>query len=88
MIFYKWGTDYDADTEKAPSLLSIMINMAVKFGEVEGEPLFNSFFGLSQEAINILIIFICLILIPLMLFVKPIYFYLKKSSTKGISFRK
>ena len=87
MIFYKWGTDYDADTEKAPSLLSIMINMAVKFGEVEGEPLFNSFFGLSQEAINILIIFICLILIPLMLFVKPIYFYLKKSSTKGISFR-
>ena len=87
MIFYKWGTDYDADTEKAPSLLSIMINMAVKFGEVEGEPLFNSFFGLSQEEINILIIFICLILIPLMLFVKPIYFYLKKSSTKGISFR-
>ena len=87
MIFYKWGTDYDADTEKAPSLLSIMINMAVKFGEVEGEPLFNSFFGLSQETINILIIFICLILIPLMLFVKPIYFYLKKSSTKGISFR-
>lgn len=64
-----------------------MINMAVKFGEVEGEPLFNSFLGLSQEAVNILIIFICLILIPLMLFVKPIYFYLKKSSTKGISFR-
>ena len=87
MIYYKWGTDYDSDTEKAPSLLTIMINMAVKFGEVEGEPLFNSFLGLSQEAVNILIIFICLILIPLMLFVKPIYFYLKKSSTKGISFR-
>ena len=87
MIFYKWGTDYDSDTGKAPSLLSIMINMAVKFGEVDGEPLFNSFLGLSQEAINILIIFLCLILIPIMLFVKPIYFYLKKSSTKGISFR-
>ena len=87
MIFYKWGTDYDSDTEKAPSLLTIMINMAVKFGEVEGEPLFDSFFGLSQEALNVLIIFICLILVPLMLFVKPIYYYLKKTSTKGISFR-
>ena len=87
MIFYKWGTDYDDDTSKAPSLLTIMINMAVKFGSVEGTPLFNSFFGMSQETINVLIIVICLLLIPIMLFVKPIYFYLKKVSTKGISFR-
>ena len=87
MIFYKWGTDYDADTEKAPSLLTIMINMAVKFGAVEGEPLFDSFLGFSQESINIFIILICLILVPIMLFVKPIYTYLKKRQTKGISFR-
>ena len=87
MIFYKWGTDYDDDTSKAPSLLTIMINMAVKFGYVEGTPLFNSLFGMSQETINVLIIVICLLLVPIMLFVKPIYFYLKKVSTKGISFR-
>ena len=87
MIYYKWGTDYDDHTDKAPSILTIMINMAVKFGSVEGNPLFNSLFGLSQETINILIIFICLILIPIMLFVHPIYFYLKKKSTQGIKLR-
>ena len=87
MIFYKWGTDYDSDTSKAPSLLTIMINMAVKFGSVEGNPLFDSIFGLSQESFNILIMVICLLLVPIMLFVKPIYFYLRKKSTKGISFR-
>ena len=48
MIYYKWGTDYDEDTSQAPSLLTIMINMAVKFGSVEGNPLFNSFMGFSQ----------------------------------------
>ena len=87
MIFYKWGTDYDSDTSKAPSLLTIMINMAVKFGSVEGNPLFDSIFGFSQETFNVLILVICLLLVPIMLFVKPIYFYLRKKSTKGISFR-
>ena len=87
MIFYKWGTDYDADTSKAPSILTIMINIAVKIGSVEGKPLFDSLFGLSQEAINISIIVICLLLIPIMLLIKPIYYYKKKKSTQGISFR-
>ena len=87
MIFYKWGTDYDADTSKAPSILTIMINMAVKIGSVEGKPLFDSLFGFSQETINILIILICLLLVPIMLFIKPIYYYTKKKRTQGISFR-
>jgi V-type H+-transporting ATPase subunit a len=87
MIFYKWGTDYDGHTDKAPSILTIMINMAVKFGSVQGNPLFDSLFGLSQETINILIISICLIFIPIMLFVKPIYSYLKKKQTQGIKLR-
>ena len=78
MIYYKWGTDYDNNTHNAPSLLSIMINMAIKFGEVDGEPLFQSFYGFSQETINKLILFICVTLVPIMLFVKPIQFYLKK----------
>ena len=88
MIYYKWGTDYDKNTQNAPSLLSIMINMAIKFGEIDGEPLFERFLGLSQESINKLILFICITLVPTMLFVKPIQFYLRKSKTKGISFRK
>ena len=87
MIYYKWNTDYDDNTHNAPSLLTIMINMAIKLGEIDGEPLFDSFLGFSQESINKLIILICIILIPIMLFVKPIQFYLKKSRTKGISFR-
>ena len=87
MIYYKWGTDYDTDTSQAPSILTIMINMAVKFGSVEGNPLFDSLFGMSQETFNVFIILLCLLLIPLMLFVKPIYFYLKKKSTQGIRYR-
>ena len=87
MIYYKWGTDYDEDTSQAPSLLTIMINMAIKFGSVDGKPLFKSIFGLPQETFNIVILFFCLLLIPIMLFVKPIYFYLNKLKTKGISFR-
>ena len=59
MIFYKWGTDYDSNTHEAPSLLTIMINMAIKLGEIDGKPLFESFMGFSQESINRLILFIC-----------------------------
>ena len=87
MIFYKWGTDYDSNTHEAPSLLTIMINMAIKLGEIDGKPLFESFMGFSQESINRLILFICVLLIPVMLLVKPINFYLRKVKTKGIKYR-
>ena len=88
MIYYKWGTDYDNNTDDAPSLLSIMINMSIKLGEIDGEPLFESFLGFSQESINQMILVFCILLVPVMLFVKPIQFYLRKSRTKGISYRK
>ena len=87
MIFYKWGTDYDSNTHEAPSLLTIMINMAIKLGEIDGKPLFESFMGFSQESINRLILFICVLLIPIMLLVKPINFYMRKVKTKGIKYR-
>ena len=90
MIFYKWGTDYDSNTHEAPSLLTIMINMAIKLGEIDGKPLFESFMGFSQESINRLILFICVLLIPVMLLVKPINFYMRKMrkvKTKGIKYR-
>ena len=87
MIYYKWGTDYDGHTDKAPSLLTIMINMAVKFGSVDDNELFDSFMGLTQEEINKLILIICVTLVPIMLIVKPVYYYYKKRQTLGISFR-
>ena len=87
MIFYKWGTDYDSNTHEAPSLLTIMINLAIKLGEIDGKPLFESFLGFSQESINRLILFICVLLIPVMLLVKPINFYMRKVKTKGIKYR-
>ena len=87
MIFYKWGTDYDSNTHEAPSLLTIMINMAIKLGEIDGKPLFESFMGFSQKSINRLILFICVLLIPVMLLVKPINFYMRKVKTKGIKYR-
>ena len=87
MIFYKWSIDYDNNTENAPSLLSIMINMAVKFGKVEGEPLFDSFLTLSQESLHKFLLIFCVILIPIMLLINPIYFYFKKQQSKGIKIR-
>ena len=87
MIFYKWATDYDGNTHNAPSLLTIMIDLGIKLGEVDDDPLFESFLGFSQESINRIIIIICVLLIPVMLFVPPIYFYVKKSKKKGGNLR-
>lgn len=42
LIFIKWGTDYTSLTSDAPSILNVMLNYGLKFGEVDGLPLFGT----------------------------------------------
>ena len=80
MIFYKWLTDYTKETDKAPSIITIMINMIVKLGKIDGNPIWKeSEISINQEKLNFNILLLSSILIPIMLFIKPLYLYYKKS---------
>lgn len=83
MIFMKWYTAYE-DTTKAPSIITIMINIFINKGKVSGEKLWSSEAFMDQESFNKLALYICLALIPIMLFPKPIiqYFRNKKKNIK------
>ena len=37
LIFIKWGTDYSKNTAKAPSIITILMNLALKGGSVDGK---------------------------------------------------
>lgn len=42
LIFIKWGTDFTNNTSEAPSILNVMLNYGLKFGEVDGVALFGN----------------------------------------------
>lgn len=71
MIIMKWLTDYTGREYAAPSIITQMINMFLKGGEVTGDPLFKS--AELQVAIQNWLLCIALVCVPLMLFVKPLY---------------
>jgi len=78
MVFIKWGTYWGHLRNKAPSIITILINIALSlaatpnkkdsyklYGEQNGEA-----FG-PQQIIGIIIFFTCLACVPIMLVVKP-----------------
>jgi V-type H+-transporting ATPase subunit a len=69
MIFVKWATDWSEDTSKAPNIISILMNIFLKKGSVDGKPLIIS--TNFQESLNFWVLIICLICIPFVLFPKP-----------------
>lgn len=69
LIFLKWGTKYD-DTGKAPSIITIMIDMFLSVGAVNETPLVGS--RSLHETVNILILMISFVCVPVMLLVKPL----------------
>lgn len=73
LIFVKWNTDYNAMTgAKPPSIISTMINMFLNFGELPPGSTETPFFN-NQVFWLRLLLFVSLICVPTMLFVKPIY---------------
>ena len=71
MIFYKWLTKFENRTP--PSIITIMINIIIKKGRVDGNPLLEN---IDQEKLNEKILFICIICSFVMFFCKPIIDYI------------
>lgn len=67
MIISKWLTDWTGREYQAPSVITQMINNVLKGGELHGAALL----GTKQSAIVNFCLMICLICMPVMLFIKP-----------------
>ena len=69
LIFIKWVTDYSLDTSKAPSIITILMNLALKGGSVEGKPVWGTI--PTEEKVNKIFFYISLLCIPIILLIKP-----------------
>ena len=78
LIYIKWNKNWD-DTSKAPSIISQMINIILRFGSIEEKPLWGKKINKSntyqQEQFHKSILIICLISSFIMLVPKPILIY-------------
>ena len=85
MIFIKWSTNFE-DTSKAPSIITHLINIAIKGGSVENMPLWGSLVNSTgryqQENFHSVILVIIIILIPIMILPKPFLDYRKYKKKK------
>ena len=70
LIFIKWVTDYSLDTSRAPSIITILMNLALKNGSVEGKPVWGTV--LKEEKVNRVFFYFSILCIPIILLVKPI----------------
>ena len=80
MIFFKWAFDWSGKLDKAPSLITQLMNIALKLGDVEGKPLWGE--GPSQIMLNRIILLVVLICVPILLFPKPIITYMREKKKK------
>ena len=85
LIFIKWST-YFYDTSKAPSIITHLINIAIKGGSVEHMPLWGHQIQgtgrYQQENFHAVIIAVLVILIPFMILPKPFLDYKKYKRKK------
>ena len=85
LIFVKWSTDYSKNTANAPSIITILMNLALKNGSVDGKPVWTSV--KREEKMNQLFFLISLICVPIILLPKPlikIYLNNKKNKKENI----
>ena len=76
LIFIKWGTDYSNNTENAPSIITILMNLALNHGSVDGKPVWSSV--KIEEKTNQIFFLSAIICIPIILLPKPIIKIWKK----------
>jgi V-type H+-transporting ATPase subunit a len=84
MIFLKWATDWTGRTSAAPSLVTQLMNIFLKLGDVQGKPLWGD--GSLQLTINRIVLVIVFVCVPILLFPKPIIIYMdakKKKQHRG-----
>lgn len=85
LIIVKWLTNWDATVGASPpSIISLMIQMCLNFGSPQGNdtPLLT-----NQTEIMRTLLIIVLICVPIMLFVKPIYEFIKMKAHHRESIR-
>jgi len=86
LIFIKWGTDYSKNTANAPSIITILMNLALKNGSVDGKPVWSTV--KNEEKTNRLFFLISIICIPIILLIKPIVkIYQMKKKVKELDFK-
>ena len=76
MIFIKWSVDWRQVSTGPPSLITLLMNIFLAFGSVDGKPLFH-----GQEELNFTIFLIALFCIPVLLFPKPIITYFNQQKS-------
>ena len=81
MIFIKWNTDYTGNTENAPSIITILMNLALKNGSVDGKPVWTNVE--DEERTNRLFFYISLLCIPIILIPKPLIIISRKEKYKN-----
>nr|QBH22568.1 V-type proton ATPase subunit a [Philasterides dicentrarchi] len=86
MIIYKWFCNFqEAESQFAPSIITLLINMPLKFGSPDGPVLYGDpsdpANGLQQK-IQMIFLIIALIMVPMMLIPKPIILYYKSKSSR------
>lgn len=76
LIIVKWMTNWEGRENRAPGIVSVMINMFLNFGAINEETT-DSLVGSpgTQQSISILLLIVSLICIPSMLLIKPYFIY-------------
>ena len=82
MIFIKWNTDYTGNTENAPSIITILMNFALKNGSVDGKPVWTNVE--DEERTNRIFFYISLLCIPIILIPKPLILISRKEKYKKL----
>ena len=81
LIFIKWNTDYAGNTENAPSIITILMNLALKNGSVDGKPVWTTVE--DEEKANKIFFYISLLCIPIILLPKPIIQIIRNEKFKN-----
>ena len=81
IIFIKWNTDYSADTSQAPSIITILMNLALKNGSVDGKPVWGTI--ANEERANRYFFILAILCIPIILITKPLIKIMNISGNKN-----
>ena len=78
LIIVKWLIPWEGRTAEAPSIITTMIGMFLKFGEIPkgSRPLLQS--AEYQQSTSIKLLLISLVCVPTMLLVKPLWFLINQ----------